>query len=78
MNRRGFLQRVGAAVAGYALAGHLAGIVPKPLAFEAPTGQSIHRIDVMYGWSTLRPEWVVRVVQDAESAPFWRRVLRLA
>lgn len=30
MNRRGFLKRLGAAVAGYALSGQLAGLIPKP------------------------------------------------
>lgn len=34
---------------------------PKAYALDVPVNYRVARYDVMYGWSTLRPEWVCRV-----------------
>lgn len=79
MNRRSFLQRIGAAAVALTLARHLPGIAPAPLRFapeavpisvrhitrwDEATASEIHRIDIVWGVSTLRPEFAVRVVSQ--------------
>jgi hypothetical protein len=75
VNRRGFLKRLGAAVAGYALAGELSGLLPKPPVVPIPEDlgismrfvrsfdgdKCVNRFDVLYGWAVLNPDASVRI-----------------
>lgn len=71
MTRRGFLTRIVGAAIALTLARHLPGIAPTQppepdhvsLRFIKDfngTGE-VTRIDVLYGWRTLRPDLAVRV-----------------
>lgn len=72
MNRRTFLRRLGAASVGVASAPLLALLpAPKPLQtpsiryiqnYDVPTDTFVSRIDVLYGYGSLRPSLACKVL----------------
>lgn len=77
VNRRGFLRRLGLAVAGYALSRQLGGLLPAPphlITVDDPNAgisvrfvrqfdgdQQVCRFDVLYGFGVVRRDFPIRV-----------------